>query len=146
MSTISLDNVTVARPCSAQWADMEGDERKRFCGACKLNVYNLSNMTRAEAEELIAKSEGRLCIRYFQRLDGTIMTQDCPLGERVAIYFKQGVFKCVMSVLILLGLALSVVSVFQCIHEAHLEVKLRRAIEAVEQQLDGLNQGGASAS
>jgi len=59
---------------------MFGNERKRFCGDCKLNVYNLSGMTRKEAESLLEQSEGRLCVRYYRRADGTILTKDCPVG------------------------------------------------------------------
>ncbi len=75
-----LDNIRVASPCSADWNAMDGDERKRFCGDCKLHVYNLSGMTRYDAENLLRLSEGRLCVRYFKRPDGTILTQDCPVG------------------------------------------------------------------
>ncbi|PYS70786.1 MAG: hypothetical protein DMF69_12465 [Acidobacteria bacterium] len=75
-----LDHVRVAAPCSADWDSMLGDERVRFCGQCKLNVYNLSEMKRAEAELLIARAEGRLCVRYYQRRDGSIITQNCPVG------------------------------------------------------------------
>jgi hypothetical protein len=53
---------------------------RRFCGECKLNVYNLSGMTRAEAEDLLAASEGRLCVRFYKRSDGTVLTRDCPVG------------------------------------------------------------------
>jgi hypothetical protein len=59
---------------------MYGDDRKRFCGDCKLNVYNLSGMTRNEAEALIMNAEGRLCVRFFRRADGTVITRDCPVG------------------------------------------------------------------
>jgi hypothetical protein len=59
---------------------MFGNDRKRFCGDCKLNVYNLSDMTRDEAERLILNSEGRLCVRFFRRADGTILTKNCPVG------------------------------------------------------------------
>lgn len=75
-----LNNVKIASPCSADWKEMYGDERKRFCGDCKLNVYNLSDMTRSEAETLIMNSEGRLCVRFYQRADGTVLTNDCPVG------------------------------------------------------------------
>lgn len=77
-----LDNIKVASPCSQDWNAMIGSERKRYCGECKLNVYNLSGMTRDEAENLIQNSEGRLCIRFFRREDGTVLTQDCPVGWR----------------------------------------------------------------
>jgi hypothetical protein len=76
----SLDDVRVASPCSVDWDSMYGDERKRFCKECKLNVYNLSGMTHDEAQRLVTNAEGRLCIRFYKRPDGTIITQDCPVG------------------------------------------------------------------
>jgi hypothetical protein len=75
-----LENIRIASPCSADWNAMQGDDRKRYCGECKLNVYNLSGMTRYDAEHLLRLSEGRLCVRYFQRADGTVLTRDCPVG------------------------------------------------------------------
>lgn len=78
--TSPLDHVTVAAPCPADWDAMIGDDRSRFCGQCRLNVYNLSGMTKREAEALIAGAEGRLCIRYYRRADGTILTENCPVG------------------------------------------------------------------
>ncbi len=78
----NLNHVRVAAPCNVDWDSMFGDERVRFCGQCKLNVYNLSEMTRSEAELLVARSEGRLCVRYYRRRDGSIITQNCPVGLR----------------------------------------------------------------
>jgi hypothetical protein len=75
-----LDNIRVASPCTAEWSKMTGDERVRHCGDCKKNVFNLSEMTREEAETLILAKEGRLCVRYFQRKDGTILLKDCEIG------------------------------------------------------------------
>jgi hypothetical protein len=75
-----LKNLKVASPCSADWERMAGDNRKRFCGDCKLHVYNLSGMTTYDAENLLRLSEGRLCVRYFERADGTVLTQECPVG------------------------------------------------------------------
>ena len=80
--TSPLRNVKVASPCSADWDRMIGDERARFCSQCELNVYNLSSMSTLEAESLIARTEGRLCVRYYRRRDGSIITQDCPVGLR----------------------------------------------------------------
>src|SRR3954464_15876620 len=80
--TSTLDDVRVAAPCSAGWDKMVGTERVRFCGQCNLNVYNLSAMTKRDAEHLIAETEGRLCIRYYRRTDGTILTKNCPVGLR----------------------------------------------------------------
>lgn len=80
--TNPLDNIRVASPCSADWNQMYGNERRRFCAECKLNVYNLSEMTRDEAENFLIASEGRVCVRYFRRADGTVLTKNCPVGWR----------------------------------------------------------------
>src|SRR5262245_46538856 len=79
---VSLEMVGVASPCTADWDAMRGDDRVRFCGECNLHVYNLSGMTREEAEGLVSRREGRLCVRLLQRHDGTVLTQDCPVGLR----------------------------------------------------------------
>jgi len=77
-----LGEVRVASPCNADWNAMTGDEQVRFCGKCSKNVYNISAMTTQQAELLIREKEGDLCIRYYQRADGTVMTADCPVGGR----------------------------------------------------------------
>ena len=77
-----LDNIRVAAPCSASWDKMTGDDRVRACGDCQKNVYNLSSLTRDEAETLIREKEGKLCVRYFQRADGTILLKDCEIGVK----------------------------------------------------------------
>jgi hypothetical protein len=76
----NLDQVRVAAPCNVDWDSMYGNERVRFCDQCKLNVYNLSEMTKTEAERLVGQAEGRVCIRYYQRRDGSILTRNCPVG------------------------------------------------------------------
>ena len=78
-----LPNLRVAAPCTADWNAMTPIDRAtrvRHCGECKENVYNLSSMTRAEAEALIAQHAGSLCVRYYQRKDGTILLKDCTVG------------------------------------------------------------------
>ncbi len=80
MFTSPLDNIRVASPCPADWDQMFGDDRTRFCSDCKLNVYNLSGMTREEAESLLINAEGRVCVRFYRRADGTVLTANCPVG------------------------------------------------------------------
>lgn len=77
-----LDHVTIAAPCNVGWDNMVGDDRVRFCGQCSLNVYNLSAMSKSDAERLVSQAEGRLCVRYYRRADGTILTKNCPVGLR----------------------------------------------------------------
>ena len=80
LQPFNLDALSVASPCPANWEEMTGDDRIRFCNSCQLNVYHLSGMTRLEAETLIQEKEGKLCVRYYRRADGTILTKDCPVG------------------------------------------------------------------
>ncbi|HEY4178096.1 MAG TPA: hypothetical protein VGM90_14715 [Kofleriaceae bacterium] len=75
-----LDNIRVATPCPADWNQMTGDDRVRACAQCKKDVFNLSGMTRDEAQSLMIEKNGELCVRYFQRKDGTILLKDCSIG------------------------------------------------------------------
>ena len=50
---IPLEQIHVASPCHADWDEMTGTDQARFCQSCRKNVYNLSEMTRAEAQALI---------------------------------------------------------------------------------------------
>lgn len=77
-----LKNVRIAAPCSQPWHAMEGDDRVRFCKECHLNVFNLSDMTAVEAAALVKETQGRLCVSYYMRADGTILTKNCPVGLR----------------------------------------------------------------
>jgi hypothetical protein len=85
MPAVALEDMRVAAPCPMSWEQMTGDDRVRHCQECKLNVYNLSDMTRREAESLISSREGRLCVRFYRRADGTVLNRDCPRGLRKQI-------------------------------------------------------------
>jgi hypothetical protein len=61
---------------------MSGDDKVRFCSMCELNVYNISNMTTKEAGQIIRKKEGKLCVQLRRRRDGTVITENCPVGLR----------------------------------------------------------------
>ena len=79
----------------------------RFCAQCNLNVYNLSGMTRNEAESLIARNEGRLCVRFYRRADGSIITTDCPLGLRAirdrVSYWTKAIIAAILTFLATVG-------------------------------------------
>lgn len=78
-----LDRLSVAAPCHAAWESMEGDERQRHCAQCDKTVYNLSALPRDEAEAFMAaRLAGDVCVRFYQRADGTVLTADCPVGVR----------------------------------------------------------------
>jgi hypothetical protein len=74
----------VASPCSASWSEMEGDDAIRHCGSCNKKVYQLSNMSSEQVEDFLLsrKTRGlRTCVRFYQRADGTMLTNDCSVGK-----------------------------------------------------------------
>jgi hypothetical protein len=84
-NVIALHRIDIDTPCTASWANMKGDDRVRHCGDCNKNVFNLSAMPEAEAAALLAGNvDGELCVRFFRRKDGTVMTSDCSTSVRAA--------------------------------------------------------------
>ena len=69
-----IDRIRINKPCTADWDSMIGNDQVRFCEHCAKSVHDLSTMTRAEAERLVTKSNGNLCIRYRTLQDGSIAT------------------------------------------------------------------------
>jgi hypothetical protein len=82
MNAIDLPfKIRIASPCPARWEDMGGDHRVRFCDHCRKNVHNVSSMTAAETAALLgANGQGNVCVRLYQRADGTLLAEDCPVG------------------------------------------------------------------
>jgi hypothetical protein len=102
-----LDQIRVASPCQASWEAMEGDDQVRFCLQCSKNVYDLSGMTREAAERLVQETEGAICVRFYRRADGTVLTADCPVGAR-KLRFRRAVIAAVGAGILALGAAWAV--------------------------------------
>jgi len=83
MSYFTVDELKIASPCPIEWSTMSGDDHARHCGVCDKHVYNLSILSREEGNQLIREKEGKLCVRYYRRFDGTVLTADCPVGLRM---------------------------------------------------------------
>jgi hypothetical protein len=83
MSTAAIQ-MQVASPCSVKWSSMIGNTQVRFCGLCRKDVYNLSAMDLEEVQELVRERKGQVCVRFYRRADGTVLTADCPVGANVA--------------------------------------------------------------
>jgi hypothetical protein len=66
-----LPSLAIARPCSANWDEMRGDDKRRFCEHCQKYVHNISAMPKKE-RMAFARSNQQQCIFYFQRPDGNI--------------------------------------------------------------------------
>jgi hypothetical protein len=76
----SLRNITVSSPCLADWDQMTGTDQIRFCNHCNLQVHNISELTYSQAARLIARSKGRLCVRYYRDSEGAPITRQAPVA------------------------------------------------------------------
>jgi ankyrin repeat protein len=97
-----LDRVSVEKPCTMDWDKMFGNDEVRFCEHCAKSVHNLSMMTRKDAERLVKKSNGNLCIRYYTDKNKKIAFRNAPvritrLGRRVS-QFAASIFTAALSV------------------------------------------------
>ncbi|HEY6970450.1 MAG TPA: carboxypeptidase-like regulatory domain-containing protein [Candidatus Angelobacter sp.] len=104
-AAVKLCNIRIASPCTADWDKMRGDDSVRHCTACNLNVYNFSAMTETEVEHLLGTRQGRLCARFYRRADGTILTQDCPVGWRTVVRRVSRVAGAALSAVMSVGFA-----------------------------------------
>jgi hypothetical protein len=118
----------LSNPCPASWEDMVGNERVRFCPECQLNVHNLSAMTTSEAETLL-NQDGRVCVGFARRPDGSIFTQDPPSGRGVeARKFRR--FAGLVAVVALVGCLFFVTVVFTANTELWSGVRQFKPIDA----------------
>ncbi|WP_395748239.1 hypothetical protein [Prosthecobacter sp.] len=74
--------------CPKLWAQMQGDEKTRFCDVCQKNVHNLSMMNTEERRKLLASTEESPCVTYFQYLNGepidvTVLPEGHPLKRKL---------------------------------------------------------------
>jgi ankyrin repeat protein len=81
---------------------MIGNDQVRFCGHCHLQVHNLSQLTRSQAERLVARANGRLCVQYVRDPAGRPVTQPVRqklhrIGRRVS-RIAAGAFTATLSV------------------------------------------------
>lgn len=90
----------IASPCSADWDRMPGNDRVRYCPECRLNVYNFSALSAREIDRLVLEHEGRLCGRYYQRADGTMLAQNCPVAVRAMLRWTSRAASALMAALV----------------------------------------------
>jgi hypothetical protein len=60
---------------------MTGDQRVRKCAACQQNVYRFGNLDPFEVRELLIQNEGKPCVKFYDRGDGSVLVKDCPRGR-----------------------------------------------------------------
>ena len=72
----------IKTPCPKSWDQLSGGEAKRYCSECCLHVHNAAQLTRVEAEELVAKSSERVCMRMQFDESGAPLFRETPAPER----------------------------------------------------------------
>lgn len=77
---VDLEQALIASPCSVSWESMQGNDRVRTCSGCSRTVFDLSALTRDDAQDLLSREGERICVRLFRRADGRVQTQDCIPG------------------------------------------------------------------
>ena len=102
MHKFLLQQVQVKNPCTVSWDSMVGNDYVRFCEHCSLSVHNLSQLTHKQIRLLITKSDGRLCVQYIRRPDGSLVTNNSlqklhRIGRRVS-QVAAGAFTATLSV------------------------------------------------
>jgi hypothetical protein len=71
-----LDLIDVPNPCEKSWDEMLGDDKSRHCLYCDKDIHNLSELSSKEAEKLLFKNKGRVCVRITRDMHGKIVTND----------------------------------------------------------------------
>src|SRR5581483_8210534 len=98
-----LDRISIPSPCPTAWDSMTGNRRQRFCRQCNKTVYNLSAMTRDEAEALVARFAGRLCARIERDANGVTMTEEVTAAPQLISRRASPVAAALVSAMIGLG-------------------------------------------
>lgn len=75
-----LDRIDIPSPCTADWDSMTGAGSTRFCEQCSRSVHDLSAMTKRQAQGLVRRSGGRLCVRVTRDASGRTLTAE-PLSR-----------------------------------------------------------------
>lgn len=77
-----VGDLPIPSPCAADWDDMDGDARRRFCARCQQPVTDLSALTERAAQRLLGRGEGAPCVRYSYDEQGVIEFLPEPQGQR----------------------------------------------------------------
>ncbi|MFO0662892.1 MAG: hypothetical protein U0174_03020 [Polyangiaceae bacterium] len=68
------NDIAIPIPCDANWDTMTPEGRKRFCDRCKKHVHDLSQLSREEANELLARRvRDDLCVSFLYDRMGNVV-------------------------------------------------------------------------
>jgi hypothetical protein len=95
-----LNSVEIKSPCTANWNEMKGTDQIRYCFECNKYVYNLSEMTRRDAEAILLSRDDQMCARLIRDLEGQTLTVDSLPPVRLLGWKPGRVANAVVSALI----------------------------------------------
>jgi len=76
--------------CPIPWADLQGNERERYCQQCGRSVTNLSELSETERTAILAASgQGEVCVSFYRRITGEYVTPDAPLTSEERSSIRQ---------------------------------------------------------
>jgi hypothetical protein len=81
-------HLKVVSPCPVELDPERGKrgEASWYCGHCKKNVHVLSNMTEADARQLLARNLGNeMCVSYAVHRDGRVKFKPAAAAAAVAL-------------------------------------------------------------
>jgi hypothetical protein len=55
----------IPQPCDQDVSKMPGDEKRKFCSVCDKHVYNISALTKPQAEQLMRRPGGPPCVSFL---------------------------------------------------------------------------------
>lgn len=70
-----IDAIVIKNPCSASWAEMDGEGGARFCRLCSKVVTDTTSLTACELEKMLAAPETP-CLRVQRDGWGRVLTLD----------------------------------------------------------------------
>jgi hypothetical protein len=71
----TIDRIEIRHPCSASWAEMDGDARSRFCTLCSKVVHDTTALTTCELEKML-DAPTVPCLRVHRDAGGRVLTRD----------------------------------------------------------------------
>jgi Carboxypeptidase regulatory-like domain len=76
-----LNGLVIGFECSTSWEAMKADGPRRFCAACRRQVFDLERMTPEEISGHLQASRGKLCGRLTWRDGRLVMARETELLE-----------------------------------------------------------------
>ncbi len=59
--------VRIPEPCSEDWNKMQADEKGKFCGSCSKSVFDFSNKTDNEIQNILMKHKNQKVCGHFKK-------------------------------------------------------------------------------